>query len=795
VAETAVTIILRARDEASGALKNVSGEFGAIALSAGAMIALSAGVAGALATIATSAGREADDLRVLGIQSGQTTEDISRLKFASDQLDTSLPAVASSIKIMNRSLFEARDPGSEARKTLVDIGFAAKDLDKGLGPPSEAFLKIVDRLNAVEDPGVRAALALKVFGRGAAEILPLINAGSAEIREMEERSDALGATISNTAGVVGDEYGDAMKEARAVTAGLKAEIATELLPELTQLIHGFTDAAAALRHYQQEHPQASRAISDTATQITGLGIAVTAFLAIVPLLRAGLAAIGVDLVALSAAGGPITLAILGFTALLFVINKVRADAGKALEVKVVTNAKEAEAELERLVAARGEQVRRLRDAEKRVDANAGAGSAPSGAPLSPKQQALVDAERDAQDAAAQVAKFDESIAKAGAQLRQFDKDGQGAWASTTDGAKAGTSALADFLKMLEEVKAGIGELSKDDIKKALALPTEVRKPDLSVPGQNAPSFGPPDPNEIRDLRGRKTAPLEIDTKELADVVTPLQRAEQEAENFKTTLADAIAQFSPINDVGRALVEAAGQADAAWKDMFTNIFVRGQNVFASLGQFMKSALGIVGQLISEIVAAIAKAAVLSAILPGKQSFFKVLGSIFGLEKGGPVAEQRRGAGGPITASGGGSIAARGLVATLARIPGYAMGGPVRAIRDAAAMVFPVHAAAGLALPGGPSFTDNIPAMLAGGEFVVANSGASTGTNITAGLVRGLDTLRDVMAQVRQGSTRTPRGGPATIVYQVQTISADGLRAFARGGDYAQEFALAADPARG
>lgn len=822
MADTVVTVILRARDEASSALKKVDGEMQAVALSAGAITAVAGAAAAALTGIATTAGQEADDLRVLGVQSGQSTEDISRLKFAADQLDTSLPAVATSIRFMNRSLLEARQPGSEAQKTLKEIGISGEQLARGLGPPSQAFLTIIDHLNSIEDPGVKAALAMKIFGRGASEIIPLINAGSGAIAEMEARSDELGATISNTAGVLGDEYGDAVKEATAATAGLKSQIAVALLPELTKVVQSYTNAAAAANRWAAQNPAVARATFDTATQLTGLGLAITSFLAVVPLLRAGLAAIGIEMTALAAAGGPITIAITAFTALLFIVNKVRAEAEKPFQVKVATDAKGAQAELERLIALRGEALRKQREAEARIEAapkprdnSVEVEGLPKGARIGtdaggivpPASKALVEAEHDAQAAAAQVAEFDKSIAKAGEQLRQFDKGSVGVFDNTVAGAKAGKSALDDFLEALEKAKHPDIDLNaalkpeKTELRRTVDLHTTTPAIDTTaleeVPKQLFLSS-----QVAQDLLGTLSA-MGIPTKELANDLEAIGSGLTETQalgiGLVATLQAAGAEaFNPLLVGAQGMQEAIGNLRQGFDSAFNSLgkhILDGTLGMLKFANVLRDAFKAAAQFAVELGIAIVKALILKAIGfgIGLAGGGPVQGPVIpGKARGGPVELMETS---PLHFERGGPVGSA-APPRLFRLPGYAAGGPVKALAAglAAGGLFtaPIHAAYGYSIPGGPSFADTVPAMLARGEFVVANDGARTGTSMMTGLISGLAALKDVLGSGGQPAPPPFRAGPVVGELHLHATDADSVRNMVRpGGSFGRQLERAAE----
>lgn len=80
--------------------------------------------------------------------------------------------ISTSIKFMQKNLVEATKKGSGPAAEALDVlGLRAEDLIKKL--PADALKTIGDRIEAIENPALKAAEAVALFGRSGSELLPL----------------------------------------------------------------------------------------------------------------------------------------------------------------------------------------------------------------------------------------------------------------------------------------------------------------------------------------------------------------------------------------------------------------------------------------------------------------------------------------------------------------------------------------------------------------------------------------------------------------------------------------------
>ncbi len=267
-----VEVTLRAKDEASRTIADLRGKLDALAKSGNPLAGAASNIAGGLEAIgpaglaaaagivavgaaaaavskalidtADAGGRYADSLDDLANRTGLTTEAISGLKYAAEQSDTSIESVAQGIKFLAKNLYEARTAGSEAQKAFESIGFSAEELQSGAVDAQAALLRMADAIKDTPNQMDRIAIATKLVGRGAVEMVPFLSRGSQGIKELTDQAQAMGQVVSTSAGIVGDKYTKAILALNGSMNALKAQIAEGVLPALTDMIQ-FSTATVA----------------------------------------------------------------------------------------------------------------------------------------------------------------------------------------------------------------------------------------------------------------------------------------------------------------------------------------------------------------------------------------------------------------------------------------------------------------------------------------------------------------------------------------------------------------------
>ncbi len=151
-----------------------------------------------------------DSLAKMSDRTSISVEELSKLSYAAGLSDASMEGLQNGLLKMNQFLLTAKEGSATATKTLQTLGVSMDQLNTA--DASGKFGLFADALNAVEDPGERAALAMRVFGKGAAELLPLLEEGSHGIKVMGDNAERLGLVLSSAAAKAAADLNDAWGE-------------------------------------------------------------------------------------------------------------------------------------------------------------------------------------------------------------------------------------------------------------------------------------------------------------------------------------------------------------------------------------------------------------------------------------------------------------------------------------------------------------------------------------------------------------------------------------------------------
>jgi len=126
---------------------------------------------------------------------GLAADELQELRFAAKMSDVEIGHLDDALGKMRTTIGEAVLEGGEGAKALSKLGLSAADLKKL--SLKEAFLEIADALNDQGNAYTRSALAKDIFGKGAKEILPVLELGRAGIRAYADELQRMGGVIDD----------------------------------------------------------------------------------------------------------------------------------------------------------------------------------------------------------------------------------------------------------------------------------------------------------------------------------------------------------------------------------------------------------------------------------------------------------------------------------------------------------------------------------------------------------------------------------------------------------------------
>lgn len=227
-------------DDASARLKNfeanTKGILGAVKGASQALsLSLAKDAVGALTSFVMKGSQAADAMGKMAQAVGVPVAELSRLSFAASQSGVGTEQLGAAFKKLNGNLAEA-GAGSRAQVALFSaLGVAVKDAS-GKARGADAVLKdLADRFAQMEDGPAKAKLAVELFGKEGARLLPLLNEGAEGIAKMEAEADKLGITLDEKAVAAATRFNDNLSSLGKAVDGIGMKVAGNLAPALEQL--------------------------------------------------------------------------------------------------------------------------------------------------------------------------------------------------------------------------------------------------------------------------------------------------------------------------------------------------------------------------------------------------------------------------------------------------------------------------------------------------------------------------------------------------------------------------------
>ena len=202
------------------------------------LVAGAAAAAVALGGLVFSAGNAASALMDMSEKTGISTTRLQELQYFGSQYKLTLDTIATSQARMTRSMATAAGGTGDAAKAWKTLGVEVTNADGSLRDQEDVFAETIDALGEIENAAERDAMAMAIFGRGAQELNPLINAGSGELKKFSREAHLMGAVVSKEGIEALDQFKDKFDATMLALKGMSASIAILILPDFSQFMSG-----------------------------------------------------------------------------------------------------------------------------------------------------------------------------------------------------------------------------------------------------------------------------------------------------------------------------------------------------------------------------------------------------------------------------------------------------------------------------------------------------------------------------------------------------------------------------
>lgn len=210
-----------------------------------------AGIGAALAAATAAVGvavksqiDRADELGKMSQKIGIPVEELSRLKHVADLSGLSLEQLATSVQRLSRNMVDAAGGKvNDLTRAMDALGISIKNSDGSLKTSQQVMQEVAARFERMRDGAGKTALAMAIFGRAGADMIPMLNQGADGVRKLMGEADQLGIVVDTKTAKAAENFNDNLTRMRAVIDGVFVQVASRLLPMMESLTNRLVDSA------------------------------------------------------------------------------------------------------------------------------------------------------------------------------------------------------------------------------------------------------------------------------------------------------------------------------------------------------------------------------------------------------------------------------------------------------------------------------------------------------------------------------------------------------------------------
>lgn len=237
------------------------------------MLGAIAAVGGSILAVGKSTADYAGDMYDMARGAGIGVEAFQKLAYAGRMSGVETEKLSASLVKFDRMVAEATGGNKTYMQTFEDLGIKIKDSAGNLRQPNEIFEDVADIFHNTEDGIGKTALAVELFGKSGADLIPMLNDGKAGLKAFYAEAERLGLALSNEMIAKGDAFSDQLENIGEQVKGVKLQLGAALIPALSAATEKISKVIDKITKWVQENPELAATIGNIA-MTTGKWIAI-----------------------------------------------------------------------------------------------------------------------------------------------------------------------------------------------------------------------------------------------------------------------------------------------------------------------------------------------------------------------------------------------------------------------------------------------------------------------------------------------------------------------------------------
>lgn len=266
--DRAVRVVSRGSQDMQRMANMARSALGAIGLGLSA-----AGLASVFRSVVGGAAEAMDAIGKLSQKVGIGVEALGELEHAAKLADVSREELQTGVTRLAAKVADAASGNKEAAETFKILGVEFRNSNGTLRATDEVLKDVAQRFSEFRDGTTKTALAVDLFGRSGANLIPLLNAGRKGLADAAAEARVFGTVFGEDAAKAAEEFNDNLTRLREAARGASYALMHELMEPLRGFSNEMVRAAKESRVMKDIAASLAFVLKGLASVAIGVGAA------------------------------------------------------------------------------------------------------------------------------------------------------------------------------------------------------------------------------------------------------------------------------------------------------------------------------------------------------------------------------------------------------------------------------------------------------------------------------------------------------------------------------------------
>lgn len=190
----------------------------------------------------TETAKAGDEIDKTSQKIGISAESYQEWAYVFERSGADVDKLEGGMKKLSKVITDAGNGSKSAAQKLAAVGLSVKDLN-GLSQDEQLSL-VISRLQEMESGAKRTAAANGLLGSSSTDMAAVLNMTAKETENLKKEAQDYGMIMSNEAVKSSATFEDSLTKLKGTATGVKTQLASQFLPEVTKVFEGLSDTLA-----------------------------------------------------------------------------------------------------------------------------------------------------------------------------------------------------------------------------------------------------------------------------------------------------------------------------------------------------------------------------------------------------------------------------------------------------------------------------------------------------------------------------------------------------------------------